>query len=127
MEVDDFKNGRFVDDDYISGIASTMKVPCFVVPATVDVGFGIVWHQVTEVMTELKNKNIERQFRLISNFKKFGLLPLSCGSTANVDSDVERSRNVLVKLKRMAQKPYLCIVHNVILFVPLVGACVVGL
>ena len=113
MEVDDFKNGRFVDDDYISGIASTMKVPCFVVPATVDVGFGIVWHQVTEANAlssgTNKHKNIERQFRLISNFKKFGLLPLSCGSTAHLGNGVNRSRNGLVNLMQEWHKNHACV------------------
>jgi hypothetical protein len=82
LETEDFKEGRYVDDDYISGIASVMGVSRILVPATDDCGFGVVWTQVTANNAlssgSNKQKNINRQFHVISNFKKLKLLPTVC-------------------------------------------------
>ena len=77
-----YAEGRFVDDDYISGMLGGMRVERLVVPFTLDT----VWYEQVPGSSSganalssgaNKNANIDRQERLIQRFVKEKKLPAS--------------------------------------------------
>ena len=111
LETDQFIEGRYVDDDYISGIASVMGVSRIITPACDNCGYGVIWSQVTEANAlssgHNKDKNIERQFHVISNFQKLNLLPTACkrGSKTKTRKTIHNRKKPKVKEKPLLITP----------------------
>ncbi len=111
LETDQFIEGRYVDDDYISGIASVMGVSRIITPACDDCGYGVIWSQVTEANAlssgHNKDKNIDRQFHVISNFQKLNLLPTACkrGSKTKTRKTIHNRKKPKVKEKPLLITP----------------------